>query len=274
MSTQLVNPSHGRLEIAFDRHGPVPMYFQLKEWLSARILSGELAPGEQLPGEVELCDRLRVSRGVVRQALSELRHDGLVERRRGRGTFVAVPKTAEGLISGLRGLAEDAWLRGSRVDSTVLLLCERLPDVGTARVLELEPGELVVELARLRALDGEPHVLVTTFLPAALVPGLAALDLGGSESLYRVLRERYGLAILSCVRRVEAAVADARQAHLLRVARGDPLLVLRSTAFTSGHRPLEHFVAYHRADRSAFEVELEAATTSATRFDHVVEERP
>jgi len=250
------------------------MYFQLKEWLSGRILSGELTPGEQLPGELELCDRLHVSRGVVRQALSELRYDGLVERRRGRGTFVAAPKTAEGLISGLRGLAEDAWLRGSRIDSTVLVLRERPADVQTARLLELEPDELVVELGRLRSLDGEPHVLVTTFLPTGLVPGLVALDLGGPESLYRILRERYGLPILSCVRRVEAAVADTRQAHLLRVSRGDPLLVLRSTAYTSGHRPLEHFVACHRADRSAFEVELEAATASATRFDHLVEATP
>jgi len=274
MSAQLVNPPSARLDIAFDRHAPVPMYHQLKAWLSGRILSGELAPGEQLPGELELCEQLHVSRGVVRQALAELRYDGLVERRRGKGTFVAAPKTAEGLISGSRGLAEDAWLRGSAIDSTVLVLRERPADATTALLLELEPDERVVELGRLRSLDGEPHVLVTTFLPAALVPGLTALDLGGSASLYRILRERYGLPILSCVRRVEAAVADARQAHLLRLTRGDPLLVLRSTAYTSGHRPLEHFVAYHRADRSAFEVELEPATASATRFDHIVEHEP
>jgi GntR family transcriptional regulator len=274
MSAQLVNPPGAHVDISFDRRAPLPMYYQLKEWLSGRILSGELEPGEQLPGELELCERLHVSRSVVRQALSELDHDGLVDRRRGKGTFVAAPKTAEGLISGLRGLAEDAWLRGSRVESTVLVLRERPADSAVARILELDPDEGVVELGRLRLLDGEPHVLVTTFLPAALVPGLVAVDLGGSGSLYRILRERYGLPILSCVRRVEAAVADARQAHLLRLRRGDPLLVLRSTAYTSGHRPLEHFVAYHRADRSAFEVELEPASASATRFDHLVEEGP
>jgi GntR family transcriptional regulator len=269
MSTQLVNPPGVPLDLAFDREAPVPMYYQLKEWLSGRILSGDLTPGEQLPGELELSVRLHVSRGVVRQALSELRHDGLVDRRRGKGTFVAAPKTAEGLISGLRGLADDALLRGSRIESTVLVLRERPPDPTVARRLELGAADRVVELGRLRSLDGEPHVLVTTFLPAALVPGLVDCDLGGTESLYRVLREGFGLPVVSCTRRVEASVADARQAHLLRIRCGDPLLVLRSTAYTTGRRPLEYFVASHRADRTAFEVELEAATAVATRFDRV-----
>ena len=241
-----------------DRTAPVPLYHQLKEWLSARILSGEFPPGGQLPGELKLSQRFRLSRGVVRQALSELRQEGLVSREQGRGTFVSEPKTAEGLISGLRGLADDAALRGQRVESTILLLRERPAGADVARRLGLEPGAAVVELERLRTVDGKPHVLVVTYLPAALVPGLTARDLGGRASLYRLLREEYRLPVVSGVRRVEASVADDRQAHLLRIRRGDPLLVLRSLGYTTGGRPLDYFVALHRGDRSAFEVRLGA----------------
>jgi len=248
---------------ALDRSGPVPLYYQLKEWLEVRIISGEFGPGEQLPGELELCSRFELSRGVVRQALAELRQEGLVSRQRGRGTFVSAPKTAEGLIAGLRGLADDMALRGQRVYSTILLFRETAAGAQVARRLELEPGEPVVELERLRTVDGEPHVLVVTYLPAALVPGLTARDLGGSESLYRVLRQDYGLTIVSSVRRVEAAVADAREAHLLRVRRGDPLLVLRSIGYTTGRRPLDYFIARHRGDRSAFEIELDGGGVAA-----------
>ena len=95
------------LSSVLDRSGPVPLYYQIKQWFSSRILSGEMAPGTQLPDELDLCDKLGVSRGVIRQAMTELCYEGLLNRAR-RGTFVSTPKTAEGLISGLRGMADDA----------------------------------------------------------------------------------------------------------------------------------------------------------------------
>jgi GntR family transcriptional regulator len=241
---------------AIDRTAAAPLYHQLKQWLSTQIVSGELKPGTQLPGDYELSERLGVSRGVVRQALSELRHDGLIERERGRGTFVSKPKTAQGLIASLRGLAEDAALNAQRIESTVLRQLEEPAGDVVAAKLHVEPGTPVVELERLRTLDGEPWVLTETHLPAALVPGLVDHDFSGGVSLYAILREEYGLVAGSATRRVEASVTDARDAHLLRMHVGAPLLVLRSVSFGADGRPFEYFVARHRGDRSAFEVRL------------------
>lgn len=256
-------------QAVLDRSGPVPLYYQLKQWISTRILSGEIPPGAKLPEESELCEHLGVSRGVVRQAMTELTYEGLIYRQRGRGTFVAAPKTAEGLISGLRGLADDAALRGQIVDSKVLTQGVVPATQQVASSLSLTPGTPVVELERVRALDGEPHVLVMTYLPAAMVPGLAQRDLGGPVSLYQVLRDDYGLSIVSSRRRVEAATAGAREAHLLGIARGDPLLVLRSVGYTTGHRPFDYFLAFHCGDRSAFEVELAGPAGTTSRFERV-----
>ena len=257
------------LALTLDRSGPIPLYHQLKQWISSRILSGELAPGEQLPDEFELCGRLRISRGVVRQAMTELEFAGMISRQRGRGTFVSVPKTAEGLINGLRGLADDAALRGQDIESDVLVLREVPASDTVAARLNLTAGDPVVELERVRSLDGEPHVLVMTYLPVVLVPGLATKDLKGRASLYKILREDYGLTIVSAIRRVEAVAAGVREARLLKVKRGDPLLVLRSVGFTTGDRPLDLFVAYHRGDRSAFEAELTSPIGTASRFERV-----
>ena len=253
-----------------DRSAPLPLYYQLKQWLSSRILAGELQRGARLPSELELCQQFGISRGVVRQALSELRYEGLIDRERGKGTFVSLQKTAEGLISGLSGLAEDAATRGEIIDSRVLVLREVPASESVARALELEPGDRVVELERLRLLDREPHVLVMTYLPSALVPGLTERDLGGSESLYRILRDDYGLAIVGGRRRVEATVAGRREAQLLGIERGAPLLALRSVGFTTGSRPLDYFIAYHRGDRSAFEVVLSNPVSGAASFQRAL----
>ena len=250
-----------------DHSAPVPLYHQLKQWIAGRILSGELATGEQLPGEFELCAQFGISRGVVRQALAELRYEGLVERRRGRGTFVAAPKTPQGLISGARGFADDAAARGQSVESVVLKLREVPAGAALALPLRIDPDAHVVELERLRLLDGEPWVLVVSYLRADLVPGLAERDLGGAESLYRILREEYDLPILASARRVEAAVTDAREAHLLHTERGAPLLVLRAIGYTTGGRPLEYFVAHHRGDRSSFDVVLPGVPPDAELLD-------
>jgi len=254
------------LRMVLDRSGPVPLYHQLKQWLANRILSGELPPGSQLPDELDICERLGVSRGVVRQALTELTYEGLISRQRGRGTFVSTPKTAEGLISGLRGLADDAALRGQEVQSRVLVFREIPASETVAHELNLRAGEAVVELERVRSIDGEPHVLVATYLPAVMVPGLVQRDMNGATSLYKVLREEYELPIVSGVRRVEVALAEARQARLLGTERGAPLLSLRSTGYTTGNRAIDYFIAFHRGDRTAFEVEFSNPLGGASRF--------
>ena len=257
------------LSASLDRSGPVPLYYQIKQWLTSRVLSSELAPGTRLPDEFEIGERLGVSRGVVRQALTELCYEGMLYRQKGRGTFVSVPKTAEGLISGVRGLADDALLRGDTIESKVLLLRETPANETVARSLNLACDEPVVELERVRALNGEPHVLVTTYLPAALVPGLVQRDLSGSTSLYKLLRDEYRIIITAGVRRVEATVAGERESSLLQIKRGAPLLVLRSIGYTSGRRAVDYYVAFHRGDRSAFEVELPNPTGNASRFEQV-----
>ena len=225
MSTHLVNSQQRRWNRAFDRSRPVPMYHQLKEWLSGRILSGELAPGEQLPGELELCERLHVSRGrrppgPERAPLRRASSSGSAARARSS----PMPKTAEGLISGLRGLAEDAALRGQRIESTVLVLRERPADAVVARSLGLEPGEPVVELERLRSLDGEPHVLVTTYLPAR----------AGARARRRATSAGPHRSTASCARSTGCAIVSSvaarrgrrrrrpRRRTCSRIDRGDP----------------------------------------------------
>lgn len=263
-------PADQRSPEEFDRHSPLPLYYQLKQWLTAQIRAGELRPERQIPGEHELCRRFGVSRGVVRQALGELSYEGIINRQKGRGTFVASSKVPEGLMWGLRGLADDAAARNQQVDSAVLALREVPADETVALHLELSPGAAVVELERLRSIDGEPRVLVVSYLPAYLVPGLSGKDLAGTISLYRILRDEYRLPVVSGLRRVEATVADSRAARLLQIKRGDPLLVLRSIGYTTKRRPLDFFVAYHRGDRSAFEVHLPGPSAAASEFLEVL----
>lgn len=243
-----------------DRRSPLPFYYQLKQILLAELRSQQLSPGDRLPGDHELCQLYDVSRTVVRQALAELELEGVIERVKGRGTFVAQQRTPEHLVQSLTGLFEDVAARGSQLHSKVLRQ-EAVPaDERLAGMLGIQPGTDVIAIDRLRFVDGEPWVLATTYVPYAIAPGLVDDDLS-DQSLYALLERRYGVTLTHGRRGVEAAVASDEQAAALGIRPGDPVLVLRSTSY-SGDRPVEVFVAYHRGDRSRFEVTLSRSRSS------------
>ena len=238
-----------------DRRSLLPFYHQLKQLLLADISARNTQPGDRLPSDHELCARYDVSRTVVRQALSELEAEGVIERVKGKGTFVAQPKAAEGLVQSLTGLFEDVAARGSHLRSEIFRQEVVPADDRLAQDLELEPGDSVLVLDRLRYIDDEPWVWTSTQLPYRLAPGLENEDLR-DRSLYAVLEQKYDVRLVRGRRSVGAAVAGADLARKLAIARGAAVLVLRSVSLGTDGRPVEAFVAYHRGDRSSFEVEL------------------
>lgn len=251
----------GTPRITIDRSSLIPYYHQLKTLLRNRINDDGLGVGDRLPGDHELCAQYEVSRTVVRQALGELEFEGVIYREKGRGTFVAGAKSAQGLVQSLTGLFEDAASHGMSLRSEVRRL-ETVPAKGVvATGLALEEGSPVVMLERLRFLSELPWVLVTTYLPDGLLPDLAQQDLTNG-SLY-ALMDRHGVRPVSGRRSVEARVAGAALARDLGLPRGGAVLFLSSIGLNAQGRPVELFHAYHRGDRTRFEVSLTRQTDAS-----------
>ncbi|TCJ15964.1 GntR family transcriptional regulator [Rubrobacter taiwanensis] len=238
-----------------DFDSPIPYYYQLKRILAEEIEAGTYRPGDRLPGEHELCRTFGVSRTVVRQALGELEMEGLLQRRKGRGSFVAPKKVSESLFQNLTGLYEDVTARGGTLRSEVRRLERAAAPASVAAELGLEEGDPVIVLDRLRFVDGVPWVVVTTYLPYGLCPQLLEEDMS-EQSLYAVLEQKYGIEISYGRRSVEAAAATPAVAEALGIEEGGLILLLRSTSYGVDDRPIEHFIAHHRGDLSRFEVTL------------------
>ncbi|SDK79224.1 GntR family transcriptional regulator [Cryobacterium psychrotolerans] len=242
-----------------DRKAPVPMYHQLKRRIIEDINRLGMRPGDLLPGEHKLCERFGVSRTVVRQALLQLEHQGVIERVKGKGTFVAHQKTAESLVHTLTGLYEEVAARGGHVHSDVRRQ-ETIPaEDDVADALGVAPGTPVVVIERLRYVDDEPWSWTTTYLPHE-VGSLVLHDDLRDQSLYALLAT-HGIRAVRGMRSAEATSADAAQGALLAVGAGQALLVLKSVSYDETDRPMEYFVAYHRGDRSRFEFQLRASST-------------
>jgi len=234
---------------------PIPYYFQLASYVEEKIKARHLLPGQLLPSEQEMCEELRISRTVVRQAMAALERKGLITKQSGKRSAVSHPTYNGSLMQNLRGFYEDAVSKGQKPTTRVLELRGAPAESEVAEALKLNEGDPVILLNRLRFLDGEPEVLVKTYIPERKCPDLIREDLT-NQSLYELLTRKYGLVITKGYRTVEAVPLGRGDAKLLGVRSKSPALLLKSVGLLEGGTPLEYFVAKHRGDRSRFRIDL------------------
>ncbi|WP_158542858.1 UTRA domain-containing protein [Phytoactinopolyspora halophila] len=235
-----------------DRTSPIPLYHQLEYLLRRDIEAGRYRPGDTLPSEGEICARYEVSRSVVRQTLTNLTHAGLIRTERGRGSFVAEKKLHERFVQRTTGLYDDLRRRGYEIRTHVVRQVVAELPLPVQEFLQTEEG---VQIDRVRSVDGRVLTFIRSFIPASACPGLEHAELE-DRSLYKVLSDDYGREVASGRRTVEAVKADGEVARHLGVDEGEPLLLLRSSSRDKNGEPFEWFEAWHRGDRTMFEIEI------------------
>lgn len=232
----------------------LPAYLQIEEELAERIESGELAAESRLPTERDLAAAFAVSRMTIRAALARLEQRGLILRRQGSGTYVAQPRLRQDATH-LRGFFEESVGQGVFPVSRVIDRVEIHATPHLARELGLRAGEAVYKVVRVRAAGGVPVVLETSFFPARVVPGLLERDLERS-SIYRLMDRHHGARPVRARQSLEPIAAGPAEAHLLDVAPGSPLMLVKRTAWDARGRAVEHARDLYRGDRSRFVSEL------------------
>ena len=237
-----------------------PKYHRLEADLRRRIGAGEFAVGAVLPPEHELSRNYGVSRHTVRMALGRMQVDGLIERGAGRGTFV---------------LPQHDRVR-FYLDRSFTQQMAELGLVASSRVLEAEAGSVTGDdpdplrrehgapcfrLTRIRMGGSEPIGVQQTTVLTRRCPDIARHDFA-RESVYAVLARHYQLTAKEIHHSVGAALANARDAKLLGTRRGEPLLVVNTTALMEGGEILEYTASKYRADRYEYSTRHVFAATA------------
>jgi GntR family transcriptional regulator len=215
---------------------------------------GRYAAGSRLPGERHLATELGVSRATLRVALARLESDGVVQRSAQRGWFVP-PQVIGEPPSTLQSFTEMARARGLRPTAKVLRQQVRAATLDEAAKLRIAPAAPVIEIDRLRGMDGTPVCFDVVVLPQQTAAGLADADLTDA-SLYEQLRERCGLEVHRSAYTLMADVADAELAGLLGTRVGAPVLIGDEIAYTSAGAPVLLGRNTYRGDAYRFEADL------------------
>src|SRR5882724_10587359 len=238
-----------------------PLYAQVEAEIAANIRDGLLVPGSQVPTENSLIERFGVSRPTVRQAIQNLASRGLVEIRRGKGTFVSLPKITQELTS-LSGFVEDMQAAGRH--ATAKVIDRRILTAGkiVAHNLALLPGARVVRIQRVRLADGVPVSFDETYLPLEIGQKVMADDLE-TEPIFSLLEQKYGMPLIEAEYRLEALSAEATVADALGIEPGSPLFVIERTSYCAGNQPIDYEKLYYRGDLVRFTTRLGRRTPTA-----------
>lgn len=246
------------------RDQPVPLYYQV-ELALRRAIDDDLLPDGRLPTEEELVDRYGVSRITIRTALRRLEEDGLIERHRGRGTFVRPERVTkiERHPDRLLGFEDDLRRQGATPEITVLSTERADPPAAIRAALGLPSGMAGYRVRRIGRVNGEPLWVESRYFPDAIGQRMLAQDLSAA-SLTNLLEQTIGVHIAGARMRVEAGSATSGQARELGVRKGHPLLINQFAFVDAEGRALEVLRAAFRGDRYAFSFTLSPRTSLET----------
>ena len=222
-----------------------PVYQKIQKEIRNRIASARLKPGDAVASERELAKTHKVSLMTARHALVGLEREGVVERRRGAGTFVATPKIH---FNKLMSYTEQMSSRGLAPRSRVLLtkVIEDEPEV--AARIGLPGASRMIKIQRLRLTGEEPFALETCYLPATEFPDLASTSLART-SLFAVLQHDYRVELAYADEEVNATAADADVAELLGVPQGAPVLRIRQVIYSTTGKATIYGLGFYRSER-------------------------
>lgn len=223
----------------------LPAYRKIQVSILKRIEAGDLKPGDAVESERELAKQHRVSLMTARHALTVLEREGVVQRRRGSGTFVAPPKIH---FNKLMGFTELMSGRNLSAASRVLSFCVVDSEPAIAARMGVPDNTPLSKLARLRLGADQPFALETCYWSAQEFSRLTRASLARG-SLFSILEHDYGIQLAHADEEVDATAAESTTAHLLQVPRGHPLLRMRQVIYSTQGKATLYVVGLYRSDR-------------------------
>jgi GntR family transcriptional regulator len=232
----------------------IPLYIKIRESILEQIKNGELSIGQKLPNEIELAQDFGVSRMTVRRAVEELVRDGILQRTRGKGTFVIGQKMTRH-FSRLTGFVEEAAEQGLEPRSQLLSFKVIPASKELCGYLNIEKSARVYSIKRLRFLGKERIAIHYAFIPCQLIDHIEKDQLE-TGSLYKVYSQNK-LPVIWAKQRIESQSSTSELANYLGLKTGTPILYSERITYSSNDLPIEWGQAYYNAALYSIEVILQ-----------------
>lgn len=233
---------------------PLPLYFQVMTAIRENILTGEWAPGTQIPGELDLAQRLGVSVITIRQALGQLVHEGFIRREKAKGTFVnwkgPVRESAN-----LEVAADDLVTLDRASTSFKLISIEQVPPPKEIQEkLLIEADEKVTRIVRIRLSQGHPLAHVVSYVPFRIGSRIPEKQLVAAP-LPIIIETVAAINITEVKHAIAARLSDEEVARHLDISPGSPVLLVQRD-YLHRKETILRSVGFYRSDLFSYRLTL------------------
>jgi len=236
----------------------IPLYKQIKNILVEQVNNGIIGKGEKLPSERELCQKYKVSRITVRQALNELEKEGLVYRSHGKGTFVSQNRVEQPLFT-FTTFENSLLNKGIKPGTRFIDINFVENSYQLSRIFEVPLSQNLAKITLLGLGDNMPMAFYSSYFERELgikMKELAVsyIEKGYSVTTFDLYKYIPGITSVVADQTFEASIADSYIAKMLEIKKGSPVLIVESKVYSRDGKPLEYKTAVYRGDKYRFSV--------------------
>ncbi|MEB3100964.1 GntR family transcriptional regulator [Ferviditalea candida] len=232
-----------------DIYSPIPLHVQLKNLLETEIRTGSYT--EKIPSERELMDRFSVSRFTVREAVSALVQEGVLEKKHGRGTFITL-KPVQEWLGQLSSYEETVKSMGMKPSSRSIFHGQTSSPENVSQILDLDKFYLI---KRLRFADDKPVAIKEHYYPLEIGLELAKSDLD-TAVLYDLLELSLGLNLSEAEQIITSGIPSKEEAQYLDIPPSSSVLIREQLIFDPDGNPIEYSRSVFRTDMYAFHMKM------------------
>ncbi len=237
-----------------EQHSPLPLYVQIRDTLRRQILDGSYEVHERLPSENEMMNTFGVSRITIRQALRDLHNEGLVFSAQGKGTFVSKPKAVQN-VQRLEGFGEAMAAQGYEASARVLSIQQLKAPKAVSAALDLDGGDDVVEVKRVRYLNRAPVCIDHSYFPMDIGRRMFSLDLSGD--IFPLLENYFGIPLGGADIGLDAILADEEAQQYLNLKSGEAILRVERLTHNQEGRPIDFEYLCYRGDSFKYQFRID-----------------
>lgn len=224
-----------------------PLYEQMESDIRLAIQNKKYLPGQKIPSEEEFCHQYGVSRVTARRAIQNLLEQDLLERKRGKGTFVKQHQVGVPMINTI-GFTDVLKQSGHLPHHSILVKSISSANEAIASKLNLQAGDTIMMMKRIIYEDGSPMAIDETYLSTKRFPGITE-ELTNDSSLYGVLQEKYNVSFLSSEMELRISQSDAENSVLLDYPTGEPLYEQDKIVYDTDNQVVHYSHTLVRNDR-------------------------
>ena len=243
------------MKIQINHKSKVPLHFQVEELLRKMMMAPEFRNGAFFPKEVELANRLGVSRNTIRQATNKLQHEGLIIRKKGVGTKTANKKTLATGLDHWYSFTQEMKEKGIQVNNLELKAEWVSANKKITDFFNIEKNKKILKLSKLKGTEGESIVYFESYFHPRI--GLKQND-DFNIPLYAMLEQKYGVIVVRSAENISARLAGTI-GKKLKIPATEAVLIRERFVYDVGERPIEYNLGYYRSDKFTYSIDIKKA---------------